>query len=87
MIAFYYGLTGFACFWFYRNDPLTFRQSMSRRVIPLLGGIMLLVLFVYAASQYIDPDYGYTSVTLPARATPSAASSPSASGCSCWVSS
>ena len=65
MIAFYYGLTGFACFWFYRNVPLTFRQSMSRRVIPLLGGIMLLVLFVYAASQYIDPNYGYTSVTFP----------------------
>ena len=65
MIAFYYGLTGFACFWFYRNVPLTFRQAMSRRVVPLLGGIGLLVLFVYAASQYFDPNYGYTSVTLP----------------------
>ena len=66
MIAFYYGLTGFACFWFYRKVPLTFSESVSRRVIPLLGGIMLLVLFVYAASQYIDPNYGYTSITLPA---------------------
>jgi amino acid transporter len=66
MIAFYYGLTGFACFWFYRNVPLTWREAMSRRVVPLLGGISLLVLFVYAASQYIDPNYGYTSITLPA---------------------
>jgi amino acid transporter len=66
MIAFYYGLTGFACFWFYRKIPLTFGEAMSRRVIPLLGGIMLLVLFVYAASQYIDPNYGYTSFTFPA---------------------
>jgi amino acid transporter len=69
MIAFYYGLTGFACFWFYRNVPLTWRQAMSKRVIPLLGGILLLVLFVYAASQYIDPNYGYTSVTLPGTST------------------
>ena len=66
MIAFYYGLTGFACFWFYRNVELTARQAFSRRVVPLLGGILLLVLFVYAASQYIDPNYGYTSITLPA---------------------
>jgi amino acid transporter len=69
MIAFYYGLTGFACFWFYRNIPLTFRESMARRVIPLLGGIALLVLFVYAADQYINPDYGYTSITLPGTST------------------
>jgi amino acid transporter len=66
MIAFYYGLTGFACFWFYRNVHLTARQAFSKRVIPLVGGILLLVLFVYAASQYIDPDYGYTSVNIPA---------------------
>ncbi len=65
MIAFYYGLTGFACFWFYRNIPLTFRESMSRRIVPLIGGILLLVLFVYAASQYINPDYGYTSIPVP----------------------
>ena len=65
MIAFYYGLTGFACFWFYRNVPLTFGQSVSRRIVPLIGGIMLLVLFVYACSQYINPDYGYTSVSVP----------------------
>ena len=65
MIAFYYGLTGFACFWFYRNVPLTFRQSVSRRIVPLIGGILLLVLFVYACSQYINPDYGYTSVSVP----------------------
>ncbi len=69
MIAFYYGLTGFACFWFYRKVPLTFRQVISRRIVPLLGGIALLVLLVYAASQYIDPNYGYTSVTLPGTST------------------
>jgi hypothetical protein len=65
MIAFYYGLTGFACFWFYRNIPLTFRQSVARRIVPLLGGTLLLVLFVYACTQYIDPNYGYTSVKVP----------------------
>ena len=65
MIAFYYGLTGFACFWFYRSVPLTFGQSVSRRIVPLIGGILLLVLFVYACSQYVNPDYGYTSVSVP----------------------
>ena len=87
MIAFYYGLTGFACFWFYRNVPLTLSESMSRRVVPLLGGIIaLLVLLVYAASQYIDPNYGYTSVTFPGTSTRSAGCSRSGSGRSCWAS-
>jgi amino acid transporter len=63
MIAFYYGLTGFACAWFYRktmwDKP---RDILMQGVVPLLGGIILLVFFFIACHTYADPDYGYTSI-------------------------
>ncbi|EHB58454.1 amino acid permease-associated region [Mycolicibacterium rhodesiae JS60] len=58
MIAFYYGLTGFACVWFYRKDfTNTVRDFMMRGVIPLLGGLILLVVFGYGLMQYAKPDW------------------------------
>jgi amino acid transporter len=62
MIAFYYGLTGFACAWQFRRDLKTPRDVLMRFVIPLLGGILLLVVFVLACIQYADPTYGYTVI-------------------------
>src|SRR5204862_7679371 len=63
MIAFYYGLTGFACVWFYRktmwDKP---RDLLMQRIIPLLGGLILVVFFFIACHTYADPDYGYTSI-------------------------
>jgi amino acid transporter len=63
MIAFYYGLTGFACVWFYRktmwDKP---RDILMQGVIPFLGGLLLLVFFFIACKTYADPDYGYTSI-------------------------
>ena len=41
MIAFYYGLTGFACVWFYRKTlNSSFRDFVMRGVVPLLGGVV-----------------------------------------------
>jgi amino acid transporter len=60
LIAFYYGLTGFACAWEFRRDLPTPRDVVMRFVIPLLGGIMLLAIFVLACIEYADPDYGST---------------------------
>jgi amino acid transporter len=60
MIAFYYGLTGFACAWEFRHDLKAPRDVLMRCVIPLLGGILLLGVFIEACIQYADPDYGYT---------------------------
>src|SRR3954451_22309814 len=60
MIAFYYGLTGFACAWEFRHDLKTPRDVLMRCVIPLLGGILLLGVFIEACIQYAYPDYGYT---------------------------
>ncbi|HVN12466.1 MAG TPA: APC family permease [Kineosporiaceae bacterium] len=58
MIAFYYGLTGFACVWFYRRGlTSSVRNLVMRGVLPLLGGVILLVAFVYALRSYAAPDW------------------------------
>ena len=41
MIAFYYGLTGFACAWYYRRDLRnSARDLWVKGIIPLLGGVI-----------------------------------------------
>ncbi|MGT2425123.1 APC family permease [Amnibacterium kyonggiense] len=58
MIAFYYGLTGFACVWFYRRTLFTsLGRFVFRGLFPLLGGLMLLVVFGYGAYEYSLPDW------------------------------
>ena len=63
MIAFYYGLTGFACVWYYRrelrNSP---NDLLMKGILPFLGGLMLLGAFVIASYQYAQPDYGNTTM-------------------------
>jgi amino acid transporter len=57
MIAFYYGLTGFACVWYYRKTfTSSARDFMMRCVVPLLGGVMLMVVFAYGLIQYAKVD-------------------------------
>ncbi|MGV1087930.1 MAG: APC family permease [Mycobacterium sp.] len=58
MIAFYYGLTGFACVWFYRKDlTASARDFMMRGVVPLMGALILTAVFVYGLIQYAKPDW------------------------------
>ena len=58
MIAFYYGLTGLACVWFYRNTLFTSaRNFVFRGLMPFLGFAMLAVIFVYGLQQYALPDW------------------------------
>lgn len=66
-IAFYYGLTGFACVWYYRKVlTRSVRDFVFKGLMPLLGGLMLLYFFCYGAFDvYADPDYGSTSIDLP----------------------
>jgi lysylphosphatidylglycerol synthetase-like protein (DUF2156 family) len=58
MIAFYYGLTGFACVWFFRR---TFYRSIKNFIqqflFPLLGGVMLALAFIYGLIVYGAADY------------------------------
>ena len=63
MIAFYYGMTGFAAVWFYRRTLTdSLRNLVMQGLLPLLGGVMLLGAFVVASVQYADPSYGNTTV-------------------------
>jgi amino acid transporter len=63
MIAFYYGLTGFACVWFFRDSLFTSgRHFLLRGLLPFLGGLMLLGAFVKSAIDMWAPDYGSTSL-------------------------
>ncbi|MGW2371607.1 SpoIIE family protein phosphatase [Kitasatospora sp. NPDC001683] len=66
-IAFYYGLTGFACVWYHRRVlTRSLRDLLFKGVLPGLGGLIMLFLFCYAAFHvYAAPDYGATSVRLP----------------------
>ena len=58
MIAFYYGLTGFACVWYYRKTLTgSVRHFIMRGLFPLAGGLMLLAVFIYGTVQFAQPDW------------------------------
>lgn len=57
-IAFYYGLTGIACAWFYRHSlRASLRHLVMRGIIPVVGGVFLFVMFGYALKTYAAADY------------------------------
>ncbi|WP_375294427.1 APC family permease, partial [Microbacterium sp.] len=59
MICFYYGLTAFACVWFFRKQWFdSVSAFLTRFLAPLVGGIILLALFVMTLSDSLDPTYG-----------------------------
>ncbi len=54
-IAFYYGLTGFACAWYYRrNLTSSVRNLFMQGIIPVLGGVILW--FLGGWSVWLDYD-------------------------------
>jgi len=56
MIAFYYGITGFACAIFYRRElTRSAKNFLLAGVVPTLGGLMLLGIFVKALTFYGKP--------------------------------
>ncbi len=61
LIAFYYGLTGFACVWFYRRE-LHGRGLWTKGVLPGLGAVLLLVAFVLSSIDYAAVDAGSTTL-------------------------
>ena len=88
MIAFYYGLTGFACFWFYRNVPLTSRQvdvapgRAAARRDPAAGAVRL-----RAPASTSIPTTGTRRSRFPGyQHARSAVCSRWASACCCWAS-
>ena len=65
-IAFYYGLTGFSSFWYYRK---TLRESTRtlwmRGILPLLGGLILWFAMFWSFWYYWNPVNSYSHFTLP----------------------
>ncbi len=65
-IAFYYGLTGLCCAWYFRS---TLRQSQRnlwlRGILPLAGWVMLWFAMFWAFWYYWKPVNSYTSWTMP----------------------
>ena len=56
MIAFYYGLTGFACVWYYRATlGESARNLWMRGILPLLGGLILLGCLIYNLWLLLEP--------------------------------
>ena len=56
MIAFYYGLTGFACTIYYRQRAHpSVKNFLLIGVGPLLGGLMLAAIFVKSCIDYARP--------------------------------
>jgi amino acid transporter len=58
MIAFYYGLTGFACVWFFRKTLVSsVKNFFLRGLFPFLGGAMLLAVFGFGLYSFWAPDW------------------------------
>lgn len=59
MICFYYGITAFACVWYFRTKWFaSVRNAFFTLVCPLIGGLILSVLFVTTLVDSLDPAYG-----------------------------
>ena len=59
-IAFYYGITGFACTWFYRHHLFTNVKSfIYLLVLPMTGALILSYVFVKSIIEYKEVDGGY----------------------------
>ena len=75
-IAFYYGLTGFSSFWYYRKTlGENARTLWLRGILPLLGGIILWFAMFWSFWYYWKPVNSYTTSPCPAPTGSSAASS------------
>ena len=59
MICFYYGLTALACVWYFRSELFdSVHNVLYKFLAPLLGGVVLLVMFVRTCIDSMDPGYG-----------------------------
>ena len=61
-VAFYYGITAYACVWYFRRTLFdSARNFFMRGFFPLLGALAMTWAFVQSAIDMIQPDYGYTA--------------------------
>ena len=61
-VAFYYGITAYACVWYFRRGLFSSARNLFMRgAFPLLGALAMTWAFVQSAVDMIKPDYGYTA--------------------------
>jgi amino acid transporter len=61
-VAFYYGITAYACVWYFRKSLFSSARNLFLRgILPLLGALAMTAAFVQSAVDMIAPDYGYTA--------------------------
>ncbi|MCE9515682.1 MAG: amino acid transporter, partial [Mycobacterium sp.] len=59
MICFYYGLTAFACIWYFRRELFADLNSFVFKLLfPLLGGLGLFGVLLITLRDSASPDYG-----------------------------
>jgi amino acid transporter len=59
MICFYYGVTAFACVWYFRAQAFSsLRAFLFKFLSPLVGGVILTVIFATTIIDSMSPDYG-----------------------------
>ncbi|MEN4397926.1 APC family permease [Mycolicibacterium senegalense] len=57
MICWYYGITAFACVWYFRRELFTNAHNLVFKFLfPLLGGIVLAAVFVISIGESMNPD-------------------------------
>jgi amino acid transporter len=60
-IAFYYGITGYACVWYFRRELFSsVRNFFFMFAFPLLGALLLTAAFIWSAVDMLNPEYGFT---------------------------
>ena len=59
MVCFYYGVTALACVWYFRKELFkSVRNVFFTFLFPLVGGLVLMVMFFQTAIDSMDPGYG-----------------------------
>ncbi|MGO1318805.1 MAG: APC family permease [Galactobacter sp.] len=59
MVCFYYGITALACVWWFRRESFhSVKAFLLQFLSPLVGGLVLLVMFGVTAVDSLDPAYG-----------------------------
>jgi amino acid transporter len=59
MICFYYGLTAYACVWYFRRElTASFRDFVFKALFPGVGAVSLTLVFVKTAVDTWSPEYG-----------------------------
>jgi len=59
LVCFYYGMTAFACVWFFRAEAMaSTRAFFMKMLLPGLGGILLFTVFIKTSISSMDPEFG-----------------------------